>query len=86
MAMEINPNTLIFSNSNFSTPDGWEKLTNVRVMRDSVKDLEIPFESICLLDSEASETMKPEDAALFDYFLFGGILGNSILYVNYVII
>lgn len=37
----------------------------------------IPLERICLLDSEADETLSPADAEAFDYFLFGGILGNG---------
>ena len=42
----------------------------------SINDLKIPLERICLLDSEAGEKMCPEDSDKFDYFLFGGILGN----------
>lgn len=37
----------------------------------------VPLERICLLDSEADETLCPEDKEKFDYFLFGGILGNG---------
>lgn len=33
---------------------------------------------VCLLDSTAKETLSPEDAAKFRYFLIGGILGNGI--------
>lgn len=31
---------------------------------------------VCLLDPSATEELKPEDAEKFDYFLFGGILGD----------
>ncbi|MCJ1280495.1 hypothetical protein MMC21_008324 [Puttea exsequens] len=34
-------------------------------------------EYVCLLDPAAHAELKPEDAALFDVFLFGGILGAS---------
>ena len=37
----------------------------------------VPLSKICLLDSEAGETLSPADAEEFDYFLFGGILGNG---------
>ena len=53
-----------------------EKWKGVSFLKESVNDLKIPLEKICLLDSEASEEMKPEDVENFDYFLFGGILGN----------
>lgn len=43
----------------------------------SINDFtDIPQERICLLDSEAVEELCPGDAGKFDYFLFGGILGN----------
>ncbi len=38
---------------------------------------DVPLQHICLLDSEADETLSPADAQTFDYFLFGGILGNG---------
>eukprot|EP00949_MAST-11_sp_MAST-11-sp1_P001489 g1489.t1 len=31
---------------------------------------------VCLLDQEATELLVPEDEGKFEYFLFGGILGN----------
>lgn len=31
---------------------------------------------VCLLDPAAEETLSPEDADKFDWFLFGGILGD----------
>lgn len=48
----------------------------VNFVKESINDLKIPLKRICLLDSEASEEMSSEDAEKFDYFLFGGILGN----------
>ena len=48
----------------------------VKFLKESINDLNIPIERICLLDSEASEEMCPSDSTKFDYFLFGGILGN----------
>lgn len=42
----------------------------------SILSLGIPFDRICLLDSEATQELSPEDAQDFDYFLLGGILGN----------
>jgi ribosome biogenesis SPOUT family RNA methylase Rps3 len=34
---------------------------------------------VCLLDPSASKELSPEDADLFDVFLFGGILGRLTL-------
>lgn len=31
---------------------------------------------VCLLDEQLEKGLCPEDSELFDYFLFGGILGN----------
>lgn len=43
----------------------------------SINDFEeIERDQICLLDSEASEELSFEDVKKFDFFLFGGILGN----------
>ncbi|MFQ5621691.1 MAG: SAM-dependent methyltransferase [Candidatus Nanoarchaeia archaeon] len=44
------------------------------VHEERVKDLK--FENVCILDPEAEEVLKPSDKK-FDYFLFGGVLGNE---------
>jgi len=36
---------------------------------------ELEFSNVCLLDPKADELLKPADKK-FDYYLFGGILGN----------
>ena len=53
--------------------DRWK---GVSFLKSSINDLKVPLERICLLDSEAPEELKPCDCENFDYFLFGGILGN----------
>lgn len=40
-------------------------------------ELGIPDEKICILDPEAKEILKSEDSNKFDYFVFGGILGDD---------
>lgn len=37
----------------------------------------IPLERVCLLDPKAEQEISPEDSELFDWFLFGGILGDD---------
>jgi ribosome biogenesis SPOUT family RNA methylase Rps3 len=40
-------------------------------------ELGIDQSKICILDPDAKEILKPEDAKKFDYFIFGGILGDN---------
>ncbi|GAA97814.1 uncharacterized protein L969DRAFT_629248 [Mixia osmundae IAM 14324] len=40
-------------------------------------DHDIPKSKVCLLDPRAPQALSPADAAHFDVFLFGGILGND---------
>ncbi|KAI1301014.1 hypothetical protein EDD11_005870 [Mortierella claussenii] len=37
----------------------------------------IPHEKVCLLDPASPQVLSPEDADKFDYYLFGGILGDD---------
>ncbi len=39
-------------------------------------ELGIDEKKLCILDPEAKEILKPEDAKKFEYFIFGGILGD----------
>ncbi|MBI4919503.1 hypothetical protein HY837_06225 [archaeon] len=45
------------------------------VKKESVAKLNLP--KSCLLDPKAEKELSPEDAEKFDYFIFGGILGNA---------
>lgn len=58
--------------------------TNIRSSRLASHGKVIPksvttlnLENVCVLDPEAPKTLTPEDAQQFDYFVFGGILGND---------
>lgn len=37
----------------------------------------VPQSRVCLLDPRATKVISPEDAELFDVFLYGGILGDD---------
>ncbi|GJJ78118.1 hypothetical protein EMPS_10477 [Entomortierella parvispora] len=37
----------------------------------------IPHEKVCLLDPSSPNVLSPEDADTYDFFLFGGILGDD---------
>ncbi|KAA8907862.1 SAM-dependent RNA methyltransferase [Sphaerosporella brunnea] len=47
----------------------------------TTKDVEtisdVPKERVCLLDPQATQELSPEDGDAFDWFVFGGILGDD---------
>ena len=45
-----------------------------KVITDSIAELDV--KNACVLDPEAEKTLTPEEAKNFDYFIFGGILGD----------
>jgi ribosome biogenesis SPOUT family RNA methylase Rps3 len=45
-----------------------------RVIRSSVAELNL--KNACVLDPESNKTLFPKEAKQFDYFIFGGILGD----------
>ena len=47
-----------------------------RVFKKSVRELGLDLNKVCVLDPEASATLTSSDAKEFDYFVFGGILGD----------
>lgn len=47
-----------------------------RVFSKSVHFLDLNPKKICVLDPEAQEILTPRDSRKFDYFVFGGILGD----------
>ncbi len=46
-----------------------------KVITKSVTELELA--KVCVLDPDAQQTLTPKDAQRFNYFIFGGILGND---------
>jgi len=46
-----------------------------RVFRDSVEKMNL--KNACVLDPEAEQILNPKEAKQFDYFIFGGILGDN---------
>ena len=45
-----------------------------KVFRESIASIKL--ENACVLDPEADKTLDVEEAGRFDFFIFGGILGN----------
>jgi len=45
-----------------------------KVFKESIKEMNL--QNVCILDPESKETLSPEKSKKFEYFLFGGILGD----------
>lgn len=59
--------------------------TNVKNGADKLKKLgkvfskktsQLKLNRVCILDSSGKQTLQPSDAKKFDYFVFGGVLGD----------
>lgn len=74
------PAQCIFTNFPFDLPESWPQ-SRIRTHREPIGELVAkgiyPKDQICLLDSESTQTLQPSDAAAFQYYLLGGILGNG---------
>jgi len=69
----INKDNLWFTNIKNKSDE--KKLSKWgKVSKESVTKMNL--NNICILDPEAKETLSPKSAADFEYFLFGGILGD----------
>jgi len=68
----VGKGNLIFTN----VKKGAEKLKKLgEVKKESVKDLKL--QKACILDPSAKKLLTPKEAKKFDYFIFGGILGDN---------
>jgi len=67
----VGKNNLMFTNLKKQTPF-LKKLG--KTSNKSVSKLNL--NNVCILDPEAKEILTPKDAKKFDYFIFGGILGD----------
>jgi ribosome biogenesis SPOUT family RNA methylase Rps3 len=57
--------------------EGGEKMKDyARVFHESVVDMDLDWKRVCILDPEADKILKASDAKIFDYYVFGGILGD----------
>src|SRR3989344_4796145 len=72
ISKRVGKTNLIFTN----VTKGAIKLKNLgEIKKESVKN--IILKRACVLDPSASKTLTPEIAKQFDYFIFGGILGDN---------
>ncbi|CAG8469275.1 9829_t:CDS:2 [Cetraspora pellucida] len=54
-----------------------KSLQGANFFTNHIIDLNLKKDKICLLDPSAKDILKPEDGNYFEYFLFGGILGDD---------
>jgi len=67
---------LIFTNTKHLREEDIKKLKELgEVREESVTNMHL--EKACILDPNAKITLNPEIAVKFDYFIFGGILGDN---------
>jgi len=65
--------------TNLKTDENKKKLERLgKVFSESIKkfDITIDWARVCILDPEAEKTLNPADSDKFDYYVFGGILGD----------
>jgi len=69
----VGKSNLIFTNIQKKNPflESFGKTEKKRIF-----ELGLDEQRLCILDPAGKEVLKPEDAKKFDYFIFGGILGD----------
>jgi len=68
----VGKGNLLFTN----VKKGVDKLKKLgEVKKESVKELKL--QKACILDPSAKKLLTPEDKKKYDYFIFGGILGDN---------
>ncbi|GAA6001411.1 hypothetical protein JCM10207_006653 [Rhodosporidiobolus poonsookiae] len=54
-----------------------EFLASTKSVQELMKEKNVALEKVCLLDPRAPKEIGPDDGAEYDWFLFGGILGDD---------
>lgn len=63
--------------TNLKTMGNAEKLKKFgKVFLESVRNIEFDRRKACILDPDSEKTLSPSDSKIFDYYIFGGILGD----------
>ncbi|KAM0791431.1 hypothetical protein ACM66B_005889 [Microbotryomycetes sp. NB124-2] len=83
------PSRVIFSSLSKQSVDSLDKLltdrgatpqqfkADTRTVSQLIKDDGVDMSRVCLLDPKGEKELEPEDIKQFDWFLFGGILGDD---------
>lgn len=67
---------VIISNLKHFLPQAQELLPTAHCFAESFSTMVTDPQRVCLLDMRAELTLTPEDSQHFDFYLFGGILGD----------
>ncbi|MEM4259240.1 MAG: SAM-dependent methyltransferase [Candidatus Pacearchaeota archaeon] len=70
----VGKDNLWFTNIRRKSKNSEELKKLGRVIKESVAELNL--KNACILDPEADNPLEPNEAKAFDYFVFGGILGD----------
>ncbi|GAA6028162.1 hypothetical protein JCM8097_006891 [Rhodosporidiobolus ruineniae] len=52
-------------------------LASTKSVQELMKEMNVPLEKVCLLDPRAPKEIGPGDGKEYEWFLFGGILGDD---------
>jgi len=74
MSKFVGKDNLWFTNIKDESKNAKELENYGKVIKDSVTTLNL--KNACILDPETPKVLEPEEAKSFDYFIFGGILGD----------
>ncbi|CAI2165408.1 16012_t:CDS:2 [Funneliformis geosporum] len=80
IATFINPHHLYFTNLSKSSEmslKNSEILKEANLLTENITNINLSMDKICLLDPASNQVLEPTDGDSFEYFLFGGILGDD---------
>jgi ribosome biogenesis SPOUT family RNA methylase Rps3 len=80
MTTFIHPCNLYFTNLSMTAEASFknsEILKETNFLTEKIINMNVPMDKICLLDPASSQVLEPKDGDAFEYFLFGGILGDD---------
>lgn len=80
IATFIHPSNLYFTNLSMIAETSFknsEILKEANFITENIINMNVPMDKICLLDPASNQILEPTDGDAFEYFLFGGILGDD---------
>src|SRR4051794_2039914 len=76
----IHPHNVYFTNLSKTAEISFknlEILKETNFLAENITNMNISMDKICLLDPASNQVLEPTDGDAFEYFLFGGILGDD---------
>lgn len=74
ISLTVGKSNLWFTNINPKDKNAKNLKKYGKVFHQSVRTMNLP--NVCVLDPQTPKTLEPEDSKQFNYFIFGGILGD----------